>query len=94
MRTPKQLFLASGHASALKAFAATADFEPACVHALMQLQSEMAPTALPRTPVDPYVAIDANSQMWGARRVLEILHALSQPEEPTKQPKKDTLHYE
>lgn len=68
-------------------------FEPACSYALLELQSEMAPTAVPGQPTDPYAAIDANSQMQGARRVLTILQTLTEPIKPQQTTKRDKLNY-
>lgn len=71
-------------------------FEPACQHALMQLQSTMRPTVgVESLPTDPMVAVDANSRMHGAREVLEILASLSQPDKK-KEPQVDRpgLHYD
>ena len=76
-----------------KKIAAHESFEPACVHAMMQLASEMAPTTHPSLPTDPYVAIDANGQMHGAARVLEILHTLAEPVTQPAPMKRESLHY-
>lgn len=93
MRTPKQSFLTSGHASVFSKLVAYEAFEPACQYALLQLQSEMAPTTVPGIPCDPYIGLDSNSQMYGARRVLEILSSISEPIKEKSSTKKDTLNY-
>ncbi len=93
MRTPKELFLVSGYSEAFKKIIGNEAFEPACHYALMQLQSEMPPTTLPGTPSDPYISMDANSQMFGARRLLAILHSLSDPVKPPTPPKRESLNY-
>lgn len=93
MMTPKELFLVSGHASALKLWAASDAFEPACQHALMQLRSELPPSTQPGMPTDALVAFDAHSQLVGAARVLEILHTLSDPPPKPKESPKNTLDY-
>lgn len=94
IRTPKESFLTSGHSSAFSKLVASEAFEPACQYALLQLQYEMPPTAVPGMPTDPYHGIDANSQMYGARRVLTILASLSEPIKPPIQPKRESLHYD
>lgn len=68
-------------------------FDHACQYALMQLQHEMPPTTVPGHPCDPYLAIDANSQMFGARRVLEILATLSDPIKTPAPLKTEQLKY-
>ena len=93
MNTPHERFLASGFSRSLAEATGKEFFQAACDYALLQLQSEMRPTALPGVPVDPYVAIDANSQMWGAARVLEILKHLHEPADKQKPVKGQTLHY-
>lgn len=94
MPTPKENFLVSGKAPAWAAVVAKVpEFETACDYALLQLQSEMRPNTTPNLPTDPYIGLDANAQMTGARRVLEILSTLSEPINPPKPQTKDTLHY-
>lgn len=93
MRPPKESWLTSGHSASFAKLVASESFEPACQHALMQLQSELPPTAVPGVPTDPYIGLDANSQMFGARRVLAILSSLSEPAKPSTTPKSQTLHY-
>ena len=93
MRTAKESFLLTGKAPTWKNLVASDAFDPACVHAMMQLASEMAPTTHPSLPTDPYVAIDANGQMHGAARVLEILHTLAEPVTQSVTPKRESLHY-
>lgn len=93
MRTAKESFLLTGKAPDWKKVVASDAFEPACLHAMLQLASEMSPTTHPSLPTDPYVAIDANGQMHGAARVLEILHTIAEPITPTTTPKKEKLHY-
>lgn len=93
MRQPRESFLLSGHASEFSKQVATPAFEAACEYALLQLQSEMPPNTVAGRPTDPYAAIDANAQMHGARRVLDILQTISQPVKDKPQPKRETLHY-
>lgn len=94
MRTPKESWLTSGHSSAFSKVVSTECFEPACQYALLQLQYEMAPTVVPGNPSDPYIAIDANSQMFGAKRVLAILNSLSEPIKTPTAPKERRLSYD
>lgn len=93
MRTPKESFLLSGKAAEFHKIAATEAFEVACDFALMELQQQMPPNCTPGLPTDPYVGIDANAQMWGAKRVIELLKNLSEPTKPAEQPKRPVLHY-
>lgn len=94
MRTPKECWLTSGHSEAWKSIIGKPEFDPACHHALMILASEMPPTTVPGIPADPYIAIDANSQMFGARRVLAILASLSDPVPKPTTTKAPTLKYD
>ena len=93
MRTPKESFLLTGKAPTWKNLVASDAFEPACVHALLQLQSEMVPNRLPGLPIDPCAGLDANAQMQGAARVLEILHTLAEPVTQPAPTKRESLHY-
>lgn len=94
MRTPKESWLTSGHSAAFGKLVSQECFEPACQSALLQLQSEMPPTTVPGIPSDPHIALDANSQMFGARRVLEILSHLSEPLKEPKPSKERRLSYD
>ncbi len=94
MRSPRESFQLTGKAPEwAKVVASVPGFETACDYALLQLQSEMTPTTIPGSPTDPYHAIDANSQMWGARRVLAILKTLHEPVKQATPPKRESLHY-
>jgi hypothetical protein len=93
MRTAKESFALTGMAADWKKIAAHESFEPACVHALMQLQSEMTPNRLPGLPIDPCAGLDANAQMQGAARVLDILKTIAEPVTQPAPIKKETLHY-
>ena len=94
MRNPKESFLLSGKAAEFKNILATESFELACDYALLQLVTDLPPNTTPNMPTDPYVGIDANAQLFGAKRVLAILHSLAEPI-PTKKPeKRDTLNYD
>lgn len=93
MRTPKESFLLTGKAAEFLKIVGSEAFEVACDYALLELQSRMPPNTTPNLPTDPYVGLDANAQMWGARRLIEVLKTLPEPiKEPTP-PKRDTLHY-
>lgn len=93
MRTPREAFLVSGNVAEFKKVVANTGFEPACEYALLQLAMELAPTTIPGMPADPYIAIDANSQLHGARRVLEILQSLHEPIKPPTRTEKQELNY-
>ena len=93
MPTPRESFILSGKAAAFKAVVATDYFEIACDYAMLQLLSEQQQNVLPGRPVDPYVGLDANAQMKGAARVLEILKTLHEPVKPPTQEKRPSLNY-
>lgn len=93
MSTPQQRFRVSGAREAFEKMASTAAFEIACDYAFMQLVSELPATVDPNTPTDPYVAIDANAQRYGAGRVLEILKHLHEQEKEPTPTKREQLRY-
>ena len=93
MRTPRESFLLTGKAPKWKEIVANDAFEPACLHALAQLQSDMLPNRLPGLPIDPCAGLDANAQMQGAARVLDILRTISEPVTQPTPTKRETLHY-
>lgn len=93
MRTPRESFLLSGKAGDFKKVAATEAFEVACDYALLQLQSDMLPNRLPGLPIDPCAGLDANAQMQGAARVLDILKTIAEPSKPPEALKRESLHY-
>ena len=93
MKTPRESFLLTGKAPEWKKIVANDAFEPACLHALAQLQSDMLPNRLPGLPIDPCAGLDANAQMQGAARVLEILRTICEPQTLPIAPRRDSLHY-
>jgi hypothetical protein len=93
MKTPRESFLLSGKAAEFKKIVAAESFETACDYAVLQLQSEMLPNRLPGLPIDPCAGLDANAQMQGAARVIEILKTIAEPVKPPTTPKKDRLNY-
>lgn len=93
MRSPKDSFLISGNAIEFRKMVASPAFETACEYALLQLQSDMLPNTIPGKPVDPYLGLDQNAQMFGARRVIDLLHQLGNPPEEPKKQNRTTLHY-
>ena len=93
MRTPRESFLLTGRAPVWQNIVANEAFEPACLHALMQLQSEMTPNRLPGLPIDPCAGLDANAQMQGAARVLDILKTIAEPATQPVTPRRESLHY-
>ena len=93
MRTPRESFALTGKAPEWKKIVANEAFEPACLHALLQLQSEMTPNRLPGLPIDPCAGLDANAQMQGAARVLDILKTIAEPVTQPAPTKRETLHY-
>lgn len=82
MRTPKESFLLTGKAGDWKKIVASDAFEHACNHALLELASDM------KDPMNP----TGLAQIIGARRVLEILQTISEPETEPKPMKKESLH--
>lgn len=94
MSTPRERFQQSEHLAALKNMAGSLAFAAACDYALLQLQSEMPGTTFPGSPTDPYIGLDANSQMAGARRVIEILKNLHEVPKPQIQQKPHKLSYD
>ena len=93
MRTPRDSFLLTGKAPEWKKIVASDAFDPACLHAIAQLQSEMTPNRLPGLPIDPCAGLDANAQMQGAARVLDILKTIAEPVTQPAPTKRETLHY-
>jgi hypothetical protein len=93
VRTPKESFLISSSAAEFKKMLASTAFEVACDYALMELQHQMPPNCTPSLPTDPYIGIDANAQMWGAKRVIEILQNLTEPPKKPETPRRESLHY-
>ena len=91
--TPREKFQVSPYAKDFAALAVKESFEPACDYALLQLQSEMPGNTHPSLPTDPYVGLDANAQMQGAMRVLDILKTIYQKQEPPKPIARQTLKY-
>lgn len=94
MTTPKESFLQSGLSADFKKIAGNPAFLVACDYALMELQSRMPPNTTPSLPTDPYVGLDANGQMFGARRVIDILQSLSEPVKPPTQIKRESLYHQ
>ena len=93
MKTPRESFLLTGKAPKWKEIVANDAFEPACLHALAQLQSDMLPNRLPGLPIDPCAGLDANAQMQGAARVLDILRTIAEPEISPVTKKRDTIYH-
>lgn len=93
MTTPKDRFLVSGHAASFGKVVSSESFETACDYALLQLRSEMPVNCQPGLLPDPLLGFDANAQMVGASRVLEILKHIHEPIKPTSQPVTAKLHY-
>jgi hypothetical protein len=93
MKTPRESFQVSGKAAEFRRCVGNEAFEPACEYALLQLATEMPHNCHPSLPTDPYVGLDANAQMHGARRVLEILQTIADPIKPPTDEKRNTLNY-
>jgi len=93
-RTPKESFQLTGKSADFAKLRATEAFETACDYALLELQWWMPPNTTPSLPTDPYVGIDANAQMFGAKRVIEILKSLSEPVKQPEPSKRPSLYHE
>lgn len=83
MRTPRESFLLTGKATEWKKIAAHDAFEPACNHALLELEFEM------KDPMNP----TGLAQIIGARHVLDILQTIAEPITPPSPQKRESLHY-
>jgi hypothetical protein len=92
-RTPRESFLLSGKSADFAKLRSTEAFELACDYALLELQWWMPPNTTPSLTTDPYVGIDANAQMFGAKRVIEILKTLAEPIKQTEPVKRPTLYH-
>lgn len=93
-RQPKESFVLLPYGKEWNSIVAKSEaLEFACDYALLQLQYEMPGNTHPGLPTDPYVGLDANAQMQGARRVLDILKTLHEPVKQPTQPKRESLHY-
>jgi hypothetical protein len=88
MRTAKELFRASPHFGGFQKLLADPALDPALQAALLSFIE-----ALPATAADPSKAWDAYLQILGARRLLEILTHLHEPDEPAKSAPWPTLNY-
>lgn len=93
MSTPKERFLTSGHSAGYAKLVASEDFELACDYALLQLSEEMPRNCQPGQEISPLLGFDANAQLVGAQRVIEILKHLHEPVKPPTQPQTPKLHY-
>lgn len=88
MRTPKELFQTSPHFQPFQKLLESPSFEPACQTALMVLVDQF-----PAHTGTMNESWDAHCQIVGARRVLQILSTLHQPDVPFKQPEWPSLNY-
>jgi hypothetical protein len=94
MKTPRESFQLSGKAEEWKKVVESVPaLQTACDYALLELQSQMPPNTTPSLPTDPYVGLDANAQMWGARRVIEILKTIAEPVTQPEPVKPRTLYH-
>jgi hypothetical protein len=89
----KEMFLSSTWKVGMEKIAMTEDFMRACDYALLSLQEQMLPTTRPDRPTDPYVGLDANSQMMGAMRVIAILKELHLPMSAEKKKAEPSLYH-
>jgi hypothetical protein len=86
-RTSKESFIGSPWKLGMDKIVITEDFMRACDYALLVLGEEMPAAA------DPSKGWDSHSQMTGARRVLEILKDLPNPEKERKRTAEPTIYH-
>jgi len=79
IESPKQTFLLSPHRLFHEKVATTDAFRAACDYSMLQLMNELRSTVTVGLPTDPYVGMDANSQLCGAKRIIEILKTIHEP---------------
>jgi hypothetical protein len=89
MRTSKQLFQSSAAFKEFQTMLASPSFEPACHAALASFVE-----SLPTSTAEPSKSWDAHCQIVGARRVLEILSTLHEPDTTPTPQKWPTLKYD
>ena len=89
MRTAKELFRKTVYFDDYQKLISTAAFEPACHAALSTLLE-----SFPESTADPSKSWDAHCQMVGARRVLDILNRLHEPDQPFKEVRPPELNYQ
>jgi hypothetical protein len=88
MRTARAIFQKSAAFAAYQKLIADPAFELAC-HAALSAFIETLPVQFP----DPSKSWDAACQIAGARRVLDLLNSLHEPDEPAKSAPWPTLNY-
>lgn len=84
LRSPREIFVTSSHKSAFKTLVQTDAFEAASQAALSLLVQEVAVPG-----VSPNQAADGYNQITGAKRYLELLCSIHEPE---PQPKETPHH--
>ena len=92
IHSAKEMFLSSPWKVGMEKISGTEDFMRACDYSLLSLQEQMLATTRPDRPTDPYVGLDANSQMMGAMRVIAILKELHLPIAAEKKKEEKTLY--
>lgn len=88
LRTPRERFVNSPDFDAFKKVVQAPCFEEATITALLELERDL-PLECPL----PQMAADAHQQMVGARKYLEILCSLHQPQ-TTPKPASKGLNYQ
>lgn len=88
IRSPKERFIASASAPVFRKMATSFEFEEAVVAAMIEMERDM--------PMDcsPNQAADAHNQMVGARKYLDKLVTIYQPEVTSEETTHPTLNYE
>jgi len=87
IRSPREAFRDSQHRLAHEKITGTESFQVACEYALLTLLQELPDAS------NPSAGWDSHSQMVGARRVIDILRTLHQPEKQIEKIKPPTLNY-
>lgn len=87
LRSPRDKFTSSVHFDGFKKIVQTEAFEEATLAALLELEREQPIECLPQQ------SVDAHQQMVGARRYLEILCSLQQPQQETTKAPARGLNY-
>ena len=89
MKSSKTVFQESAHYLSFRAILENPSFEPACQAAILGLME-----SLPESSADPSKAWDSYLQLVGARRVLETLSRLHEPDEKPTQERWPSLNYD
>lgn len=93
IESAKQTFILSPHRLAHEKVVMTDAFRAACDYSMLELISQLRETTTAGLPTDPYVGLDSNSQLVGARKVLAILKTIHEPIHEPKSRRTESLDY-